>query len=200
MDRIENPEQLDATMQKLQSEEVAERRDAGTQLSYVDRHSRIGFELAIPVILDKAANDPDVYVRERCVEAIRMAYSKITISNTILDAVALLALDEKEDDSKGWVRDRAQDLLLEVIRYDPDMRNIKKGLDALVKVAEQGLLTTEIKERLVQLQSKDPSHRTKEMATRILNAADARDVRTARPQLPANDVGVAQRRAVARVG
>ncbi|MBS3068154.1 hypothetical protein J4450_05600 [Candidatus Micrarchaeota archaeon] len=200
MNRIENPEQLDATMQQLQSEDVAERREAGRQLSYINRYQTIGFELAIPVILDKAANDSDVYVRERCVEAIRMAYSKIAISNTTLDAIVILALDQKADDSKGWVRERAQEFLLEIIHYDSDMRNIKKALDALINAAGGDKLTGEIVEKLgIYKTEKDTPHRVREMATQILNAKDAREVRTER--LPARDVaGAAPKRAVARVG
>ena len=169
MNRIKTPEQLDATIQQLQSDDLAERRDAGTQLSYVDRHHTVGFELAMPVILDKAVNDSDVYVRERCIEAIRMAHGIIEVNSNILDIVKQLALDKKEDDPNGWVRDRAQELLLEVVIRDSNTINVGIALKALLTAAEHKALTANMKEGLVErIVSDKVSTHVRELSGKIL--------------------------------
>ncbi len=109
---------VDSVIDRISSEDVDTRRHATAQAQYafcghVSREKgerllkALGERLKVVVTGHEAPFEPDEYVRERCIEAMRLA----VFSGFDVGEYVPLIVRAHERDSHEWVRERAEDAL-----------------------------------------------------------------------------------------
>ncbi len=131
---VTKTEHANKAMERLKSPDTGTRRDAIKDLMYANTALTSS---KMPEIASIAATDTDEYVRQGCVEVIRLVVSGgSNISKEIVETIAKKARGDEHE----FVRTRAQHTLANIIIYNREEGIVKLAAEALTQMSMSGII------------------------------------------------------------